>query len=68
MSQAILPQALATLRTPLERIRPDPTNPKLNDGTQIDTIVTSLLEFGRDQPIRLGSLDSSLRLLARLPR
>ena len=51
MSQAILPEALETLRTPLEKIRPDPTNPKLHDSVQIDAIFASFLEFGQDEPI-----------------
>ena len=51
MSHAILPEALETLRTDLEKIRPDPTNPKLHDSAQIDAIAASFLEFGQDQPI-----------------
>jgi len=51
MSHAILPEAIESLRTPLDEIRPDPTNPKLHDANQIDAIAASFLEFGQDQPI-----------------
>jgi len=51
MATAILPEPLESLRTPLEAIRPDPTNPKLHDSRQIEAIAASFLEFGQDQPI-----------------
>lgn len=51
MAQAILPEALESLRRPLAAIRPDPTNPKQHTKEQVDAIAASFLEFGQDQPI-----------------
>jgi hypothetical protein len=56
MSHAILPKALETLRTTLEKIRPDPTNPKLHDSAQIDAITSQQCKKPPGSRIRVESV------------
>ena len=45
--------ALSVVRLPIDRIRPDPQNPRVHTPKQVQQIATSIRSFGFNVPILL---------------